>query len=620
MVAIGGIYRLDGERVGRRQLDALARALEARGLEGGGHVLEGAIAMAQRASGTTPALHHERQPVAEPRGWMLTWDGRLDNAEDLVHSLRLDRQVPRTDPDVVLAVLKSWGAQGIARLVGDFALAAWDEGSRTAWLARDPFGARPLFFHVGDGVATWTSDLLPLVDLLGFRPEIDDDYVAGFLAAEVDIERSPFVGIHSVPPGHLVKISREGVSRTRFWSPAPRTEIRYKTDAEYEEHFRSVFRESVRCRLRAQSPVWAELSGGFDSSSIVVVADDLLKEGSTSTRVDTVSYVFDQSPMSNELSYLKGVEDQRGRQGHHILESECPILTEPHPDIEAGTPNYLLCYAQRHTRLSEGMRQARASVLLCGHGGDHMLWSQPDASHELADLFVAGRWRDLLERAKPWSRSIRRPYIATIARSVSTAMRSHGGRPLAPIVSESPMLQRCTRDRAHRDGQRRSAAFDDGVRLPSRREQLRLLRRAISISASCYYRDLGGIDVAYPFLDRRVVEFLLAIPIGQIARPECTRSLHRRALGKLLPESVRNRRGKRAFDHAFLSAARRELPRLNALFEDPRTASSRYLRAPAVVDELRRAAQGRATQSFVLMKVVALAFWLRRMGTTPVVT
>src|SRR3954451_4911480 len=120
MVAIGGIYRLDGERVGRRQLDALARVLEARGLDGGGTVLEGAIAMAQRGGATTSAWHHERRPVVEPGAWMLAWDGRLDNADDLMQSLRLDRQTSRTDSDVVLAVLRSCGAQGIGRLVGDF--------------------------------------------------------------------------------------------------------------------------------------------------------------------------------------------------------------------------------------------------------------------------------------------------------------------------------------------------------------------------------------------------------------------------------------------------------------------------------------------------------------------
>jgi asparagine synthase (glutamine-hydrolysing) len=414
-----------------------------------------------------------------------------------------------------------------------------------------------------------------------------------------------------VPPGHMVKISREGVRRTRFWSPVQRTEIRYKTDAEYEEHFRNVFRESVRCRLRAQSPVWAELSGGFDSSSIVVVADDLLKEGSTSTRVDTVSYVFDQSPMSNELSYLQGVEDQRGRAGYHILESECPILAPLAPDMAVGGPSYLLCFARRHRRLCGAMHEADARVLLCGHGGDNVMWSQPDVSYELADHLSAGRLLTLHRRTLAWSRALSRPY---------TSVFTNGA--LAPNLS--PGLRRQLEQRAasrnlfgsrlldRRPPTSLVEAWPSRLR-PSRREQLRLLRIATSISAACYYRELGGIDVTYPFLDRRVVEFLLAIPFDQIVRPGMNRSLHRRAMAALLPDSVTRRRGKRAFDEAFYRGLVREAPAWRSILADPYVCRRGWVNRGDLHSEFELALRGGARQIYVLMKILALEMWLRQL-------
>src|SRR6202035_132686 len=95
--------------------------------------------------------------------------------------------------------------------------------------------------------------------------------------------------------------------------------IHYRSDAEYEEHFRFCFTESVKRRLRSDSPVLAELSGGMDSSSIVCMADQILARGKGETpRLDTLSYYDDSEPNWNERPYFTKVEEKRGRAGCHI--------------------------------------------------------------------------------------------------------------------------------------------------------------------------------------------------------------------------------------------------------------------------------------------------------------
>ena len=105
----------------------------------------------------------------------------------------------------------------------------------------------------------------------------------------------------------------------RFWRFSPKSRIRYKTDAEYEEHFRHVFRQSVQRRLRSDSPILAELSGGLDSSSIVCMADDILaKEGAETPRLDTLSYYDKSEPSGDDWIYFQKIEAKRGRVGIHI--------------------------------------------------------------------------------------------------------------------------------------------------------------------------------------------------------------------------------------------------------------------------------------------------------------
>src|SRR6202044_2689500 len=100
---------------------------------------------------------------------------------------------------------------------------------------------------------------------------------------------------------------------TKYWDFDPAKKIRYRTDVEYEEHFRALFTESVRRRLRSDAPVLAELSGGMDSSSFECVADTIIAAGAADTpRIDTLSYYNDSEPHWDERSYFTKVEEKRG--------------------------------------------------------------------------------------------------------------------------------------------------------------------------------------------------------------------------------------------------------------------------------------------------------------------
>ena len=97
-----------------------------------------------------------------------------------------------------------------------------------------------------------------------------------------------------------------------FWRFSPNSRIRYKSDAEYEQHFREVFRQAVKRRLRSDSPVLAELSGGLDSSSIVCMADEVLAEDKgIAPHLDTLSYYDKTEPNGDDWGLFKGREEER---------------------------------------------------------------------------------------------------------------------------------------------------------------------------------------------------------------------------------------------------------------------------------------------------------------------
>ena len=319
MSAIGGIVGFNGALVDPDQLAIIRSGLDLHGPDGGGDLLQRSVAMSHRALHTNRLSRGERQPLVDTSGRILCWDGRIDNREELLESLSNEVNDQQTDAAIVMSAFAKWGVDFLQKIVGDFALSLWDPKSNTLFLARDPVGARLLYYHVNDERIVWSSRLEPLLSLSDVELDIDDEYVAGYLTAQLDPSQTPYKNIFCVQPSHLLMAHNGELCFKRFWGLDPNKEIRYRTDAEYEEHFTQLFREAIRARLRADGPVWADLSGGLDSSSIVCMADSIIEAAeSEATRLETVSAVFDESPSSDERKFISKVEAKRGRVGHHF--------------------------------------------------------------------------------------------------------------------------------------------------------------------------------------------------------------------------------------------------------------------------------------------------------------
>src|SRR6267142_5078586 len=124
----------------------------------------------------------------------MTWDGRLDNRDDLLLQHWRVLKEDTTDVALAMAAYEKWGEDGFARLVGDWSLALWDAAPRELLLASDYMGIRPLYYaHDRDEVA-WSSDLGLLVSRLP-AVEIDDRFIVGYLTFAIPPETTPYRGI-----------------------------------------------------------------------------------------------------------------------------------------------------------------------------------------------------------------------------------------------------------------------------------------------------------------------------------------------------------------------------------------------------------------------------------------
>lgn len=617
MSALGGIYSRTAAPIDRRSLDLLADALEPIGPDGRNLRVSSPVAMIFRPFHTDLESRRTQQPVVTDDGCMLTWNGRLDNREDLETDLADFLSEGAREANVVLAAYRRWGQEALARLIGDFSLALWDPTERCLILACDAFSIRPLYYHVSPGFVFWASRARSLLRAADLSPDVDEDFVASFLTSSEPSFHSAFHNVRMLPPAHLLLARGEHLQVIRYWSPDTGRQIRYRSEGEYEDHFRDIFHQAVACRMRAEGPVCSDLSGGLDSSSIVCVGDEVLASGRAETPdLLTVSWVYDEATTSDERGFISLVEGKRGRRGLHIRDEDYPILSPIPASYQPDYPHGQLAFLARNDFFVASMAEAGSRVLLRGTAGDQVLWAGVERSPlELADLVSQGRLLEAAHSCLRWSRSLRQPFVEMFWRGGihpflprSLQARTQTQYPLEGWFQSSFVRRMHLMDRVM------GVEDDAGFRRPSGRLKYGLIREASRDVGWEFFATSGCIEMRFPFLDRRLVEFSLAIDLEQLMRPGETKSVLRRALRGTLPEEVRLRRSKAGLDEALYRALVKNGAWLSTLLSDLQVSEYGFVNKEALSKTLKRVRHGKSVTTPQLLRTLCLEFWLRSLA------
>ena len=622
MSGLAGVYGLDGRPTDVSLLKRLIEAVAHCGPDGEGCWTDGPIGLGHRISRTTPESLAEKQPLFDESGALcLVLDGRVDNRTELAASLRAAGVHLRSDTDaeLVLQSYARWGQGCATRIVGDFAFAIWDRRRRRLFCARDPLGIRP-FYYLADGQSfIWGSELRQLLDTLPFGPEPNEGVMGEYLSSRlVDCSETLYRGILRLPPGHVLTVEDGRVHTTRYFDVDPRREIRYRSDDEYAEHFREILREAVHCRLRSVAPAAVFLSGGLDSSSIVGVAARLAREGRVpGPGFEAYSLDFTRAD-ADERGWVDDVAAVWELAVRHVSadDADPPSLAvqvadlRDFPDLPNTHPWGLL--------LAEARRRG-ARTALWGYGGDE--WLTGDTAH-CADL-------------------LRRLRLVALARQVRDDIRTLnmlGGPPVGladairwcvfPLVPRpAKRLVRRFRSRdvpdwiapdfARRVGLQERLARDVGAaRFPTFAQRAISRQLQSGWSAAEYemvdrFERRRSMESRFPFNDRRLIEFALALPEEQRWRGTQTKFILRRAVGDLLPSSVAHRATKGDFTYLYAASLERE--GAEETFSHLRLEADGFVRGERVREMQRRLRGGDLGSLGALWMILATEWWYRTM-------
>lgn len=604
-----GMLSLNGAPVDRESVSLISKQLKPCGFDGETSYYGNSIGVVYRAFHTTAESRHEVQPSISASGAVLIWDGRLDNREELIAQLQDVLAGDRTDVAIVTAAFESWGTNCFSRFVGDWALSVWHPGTRTLILSRDYAGIRHLFYYPKSHCVVWCTDLEPLV-LCGDQFRLCDEYFAGYLALWPPSHLTPYREVYPVPPGTFVSFHNGQVNVRKYWAFNFHRPLRYRAEAEYEEHFRSAFRTAVKRRLRSDGPILADLSGGLDSSSIVCMADDIRHQReSQCPPLDTFSVVLGDEPGEEDSLYIPKVEQQRGRSGHHLTIS-CLSEASPfdYPDFIA-TPGFGTSRLEIDFVKADIIRQGKYRVLLSGIGGDEMLGQALDPRIQLADLLRQCRLKGLGSQLLAWSLLLRRPIMHLFTDALLLQLPHSIRAGCSEIAQLEPWVNPRFADAHSLKILQLEAAEAPWFWRPGARDWYQTIMTLTRLMSSARP---SGEETRYPYLDRDLVEFLISIPTEQLLRPGHRRSLMRRSLSSLLPRDVLERRTKVNSSRYFCAALDKHWSSLESILQHPLIAQLGYVKQPEFYAALRSAKHGDIPNHFLrVIRALSWELWLR---------
>jgi asparagine synthase (glutamine-hydrolysing) len=539
---------------------------------------------------------------AAPSGRLIAFDGRIDNRDDLL--LRLGGNLAdRSDESIALATFRRFGVDGLVHLIGEWSVAMWD--AQALHLARDYIGTRPLYYAAGPRSVMWSSSLGELALRSGRANALSEDFIAGAVVQEISPDITPYHGIHAVPPGVCVSFAadRQG-TRRRFWSFGPGV-VRFRRVEEYDEAFRDLWLDAVRVRLRTTQPIWAELSGGIDSSSVVCTADVLMRAGRVDARsMGLISHATFDSPEGDERRFIAEVESRVGiRSDVFGVEEHRDLVDEEWDWVSPFAARGVLLACLRHVRRHDGR------IVLSGRMGDAVTGCQPDNSLAVFDDFEVDGAMAALASMRRWSRAIRQPILHIGWRAMRSLAgsgpveRSRSG--VRPGTVKAALLT----PRLQLAAEKCRAAADPLTTIrPAKRWLARMLLGYARTSRLDLPLHPPGVTYTYPFAHRPLVEFMLAIPGSIVTAPGETRSLMRRALAGIVPPRVIERQSKGYYPPAALRTLRPLASRMQ-----PVTRLEIVRRGwvdPAALDAALRAFADAGVASSDLRRVIRLEQWL----------
>ena len=573
MGAISGIFQRRNTAVCKETLLAQSELLAHRGPVSASIYCAGPIGLLHRRDAVSPAVHSAGQPYHHPDGrYHIVVSGRIFNAPEIGSALAArGKRVGDSILAIMLEAWVAWGEDAFRRFNGGFACAIWDSHSCSLTLARDHCGLKPLYFSATADAVVFASEVKAVLAYPSLSRHPDETGIVNFLALNRYLFRTShtfYRDVQRLLPAESVTFGPAGDGqRQLYWQIQPGAVDTFSNDVDRIEGVRALLYDAVRIRLPDTNDFGAALSGGFDSSSIVCLVDEISRRNPrTNFCLNTFSFDFNSAD-ADELDLIEVVAKRVGARHHHLDALRADLFDDLDAVIHAHDgpileSSILLLWDKKRRAKAAGL-----NVLLSGLGGDEVFMG---TLHYLCDLFRTGNWAGLIKAMasiypldKSTGRRTSLPHLV-LAYVLSPLLpdwlrRLRGtaqGMPFPPPWIASDLLKRTGFD--YSPPRERKVIFESAFDAQNYALfNYELLNGAIPFHDDC--SAAFALDTRFPLLDIRLVETLFATERRWKLDANEVRRLQKAAMAPFLPPEILRDHLKKNFHHALHRYTQRAL-------------------------------------------------------------
>jgi asparagine synthase (glutamine-hydrolysing) len=561
MCGIAGIYNHGGPLENLRPLvENMLSKIQYRGPDESGVYSGKQIALGSVRLSIIDIKAGHQPLLSRDRKYVIVFNGEIFNYLELKDELQKKGYFFQTDSDteVLLVAYQAYGESCLNKLNGQFAFAIWNTDTKELFLARDRVGIRPLFYTTQENTFIFGSEIKVILEHPLVKAEIDPiAFSQIFTFWSAIAPRTVFKDIKELPPGHYMNISSQGVSIIQYWTlnfPAETQDYFKGSFQDAVEELRSILKDSVKIRLRADVTVAAYLSGGLDSSATTALIKKIAPENLQTYSIRFEDEEFDETSYQNEVSRFlntthKSFTCKREDIGKYFPEviwhTETPILrTAPVP---------MFC-------LSKKVREDKIKVVITGEGADEVL-----AGYDIFKEAIIRRFwsKQPDSKLRPMLLNKLYPYLAQFKGKNKSMLRFFYGYMLQDI--ESPLYTHILRwkntsmihsffSKNLSDSLGDNDPYDVVQSLlPDNFSKYDILNKSQWLESvifmSGYLLSSQGdrvsmansVEGRYPFLDYRVIEFAASLPPEFKMHGLNEKYILKKMMNGNLPSSVLNR-------------------------------------------------------------------------------
>jgi asparagine synthase (glutamine-hydrolysing) len=590
-------------------LENMLKSIRHRGPDDEGILSDDSIALGIRRLAIVDIEHgHQPMPNEGETVWIV-FNGEIYNFLEIRNELvKLGHRFhTKTDTETIVHAYEEWDVNCLQKFNGAFAFAIWDKEKRKLFLARDRLGIKPLYYHSCRDRFLFSSEIKALLVYPEVPRKPNDPVIRMFLLTGFQKYTGDtfFASIKELPPAHYMLVDQKRLSLKRYWNPAAFKPGGMRADKYYTSKFRELLLDAINIRLPPTLTVGSYLSGGLDSTSVVCLANEILKSSSLSVHVDRepqkLFSAFYHEAVADERPFIEEVGRFVSTKINYVFPSAAIRWSDIrtfvyYMDEPVTVLNYYAywCLAR--------ITKEQAKVTFSGQGPDEFLAGHND--HFLT--YIKELWkrkritRLLIELVTGLNRY---GPVSAIRQAIKTL--TFGGVRVEKLLDPQFVARHNLNQARKKDNSLHTALLLDVTqnRLPMHLRVGDRVTSAFSLESRC------------PYLDHRIIEFSFSLPETQKIRNGQSKYVMRSAMKGFIPESVRMRKkfGTPIPLELWMKDLREEI---REVFNSSKFRERGYFNQPAILEAFDRYCDGKLNRSErqshadIFWRILNLELWL----------